>query len=337
MSTLARPPGGGAGVPRLGVFYAGGTIGMEMRGGRLAPASGLAQTLAAQLDAHCGRVAHWRIAALPSPIDSADATPATWHAIARGVIALADEGCAGVLVLHGTDTLAHSAAALAFLLLDLPVPVVLTGSMRPASAIGTDAWRNVRGAVELLLAPGARGVQLYFGGRRLDALRSRKRATDRDDAFEECARPASPHPQARLAAPWHLRQAWLPVRTALLSLHPGFAPELLHALAASGVAGCVLACYGSGTGPTADPSFLAALDAAHAGGMVLVATSQCPEGTVSPGRYEAGARLLRAGVVDGGSMTPEAALAKLHVLLSAGLDADACRVWMTRALSTEFY
>lgn len=320
----------------LGVLYAGGTIGMVMRGESLAPSPCLAPTLAAQFEAHGGGGVHWRVAALPVPIDSANATPATWHAIAQGVIALADEGCAGVLVLHGTDTLAYSGAALAFLLLGLPVPVVLTGSMRPATARDTDAWRNVRGAVQMLREPDARGVHLYFGGRRLDALRSSKQATDHDLAFAERPRSASSRSQACMAAPWQLRQAWALRRTALLTLHPGFAPEVLEALARAGVAGCVLACYGSGTGPTSDPDFIAALDAAHAHDMVLVATSQCPEGASSLGRYEAGARLQRAGVVDGASMTCEAALAKLHVLLAAGLDAEACRSWMTRALSSEF-
>ncbi len=319
--------------PRIGVLYTGGTIGMAMRDGSLAPSGALAASLTRRLRALHGDSLDWQVATLDPVIDSADASPQTWHAIARGAIALADAGCAGVLVLHGTDTLAYSAAALAFLLHGLPVPVVLTGSMKPATDAGTDAWANVQGAVALLRQPGAQGVRLCFGGRALHPLRSRKWTTEDADAFRERTLPPQPAPRA--VPPWSLRQAWAPRRTAALSLHPGFAPELLDALREAGVAGCVLGGYGNGTAPTGDARFLAALARARAAGMVLVVVSQCPEGRVVSGQYEAGRRLREAGVIDGGAMGVEAALAKLHALLAAGLDAEACSAWMARDLCGE--
>ncbi len=71
---------------------------------------------------------------------------------------------AGVLVLHGTDTMAYTAAALSFLLSDLGAPIVLTGASAPASQPGSDAPVNVRAA---LVALGAleSGTFVAFAGR----------------------------------------------------------------------------------------------------------------------------------------------------------------------------
>lgn len=322
--------------PHIGVLYTGGTIGMQPRGGTLAPSVGIVGSLQATLRAMHGEEGpRWRIATLAQPIDSADATTATWHAMASAILALADAGCDGVLVLHGTDTMAYSAAAMAFLLHGLAVPVVFTGSMLPAVETDSDAWPNVRGAVAALRAPGAAGVRLHFAGRTLSAVRCSKRHCDGFDAFAERAGRAANSSLDSVAAPWRPRHAWAPRRVALLTLHPGFAPELLDALRLAGVAGCVLSCYGSGTAPTGDAAFVAALGRAHAAGMVLLAISQCPDGHARLDTYEAGQRLRDAGVIDGGGMTAEAALGKLHALLAAGLPAGECADWLQRNLCGE--
>ena len=319
-------------LPRIGVLYTGGTIGMQPHAGTLAPSADLADRLHATLRALHGEALRWHIATLAPAIDSADATPATWHAMADAILALADAGCDGVLVLHGTDTLACSAAATAFLLHALPIPVVFTGSMLPAIDPDSDAWPNVRGAVAALREPGAAGVRLHFAGRTLSAVRCSKRRSEGFDAFDERA----PGPLTdRVAAPWTLRQRWQPQRVALLTLHPGFAPELLDALPRAGIAGCVLACYGSGTAPTGDAAFMAALARAHRAGVLLLAVSQCADGRVRMDSYDASRRLREAGVIDGGGMTAEAALGKLHALLAAGLRGAACERWLRQDLCGE--
>lgn len=92
----------------------------------------------------------WRFAELQPPLDSANMTQGNWLAMRDAIVAALDAGHDGVLLLHGTDTLAYSAAALSFLLLDLPIPVLLTGSMLPAGAPGSDAWDNLVGALRVL-------------------------------------------------------------------------------------------------------------------------------------------------------------------------------------------
>ena len=81
-----------------------------------------------------------------------------------------------------------------------------------------------------------------------------------------------------------------------------------------------VSCYGSGTGPSDNPEFLAALAQARDNGVVVVAVTQCHEGGVELDIYEAGSRLRGVGVLSGGGMTREAAFGKLQALLGAGLD-----------------
>lgn len=106
----------------------------------------------------------------------------------------------------------------------------------------------------------------------------------------------------------------------MLPLFPGISAEVLDGLFASGIQGLVLECYGSGTGPSDNPEFLARLKRAQDQGIVVVAVTQCHEGGVELDVYEAGSRLRGAGVLSGGGMTREAAFGKLHALLGANLD-----------------
>jgi L-asparaginase/Glu-tRNA(Gln) amidotransferase subunit D/tRNA A-37 threonylcarbamoyl transferase component Bud32 len=78
----------------------------------------------------------------------------------------------GVVVLHGTDTMAYSCAALTFALSKLPCPIVLTGSNLPPletstweqdSVVGTsDVWRNLLGAIHFLETFGHRHPEVWL-------------------------------------------------------------------------------------------------------------------------------------------------------------------------------
>jgi L-asparaginase len=97
----------------------------------------------------------------------------------------------------------------------------------------------------------------------------------------------------------------------------------------------VLECYGSGTGPSDDQALLDALHDARQGGVMIVAISQCPIGSVVFDTYAAGSRLRDTGLVSGGGMTREAALGKLFGLLGAGLDVQAAEHWFALDLCGE--
>jgi L-asparaginase len=124
-------------------------------------------------------------------------------------------------------------------------------------------------------------------------------------------------------------------KVAVLPLFPGISAEVLDGMLDSGIQGLVLECYGSGTGPSDNPEFLASLDRARGKGVVVVAVTQCHEGGVELDVYEAGSRLRGAGVLSGRGMTREAAFGKLHGLLGAGLEIAQVRQLMMLDLCGE--
>ena len=303
------------------VLYTGGTIGMQMSEAGLAPASGFEARLRAEQAAHPERPAPaWRFQELSPPIDSANMRQANWLAMRDAIVRAVDEqGADAVLLLHGTDTLAYSAAALSFLLLGIRVPVLLTGSMLPAGAEGSDAWPNLFGALERLSQGVVPGVHLYFAGQLLHGARASKLKSEAFDAFVDMQRPRHGARAGGLPEALDYRRPRREVSIAVLPLFPGLSAATLRAVLASGVEAVLLECYGSGTGPADDAQVLAALREARERGLVLAAISQCPLGHVDFGVYAAGSALAGVGLVGGGGMTREAALGKLFGLLGAGL------------------
>lgn len=311
------------------VLYTGGTIGMQQSDEGLVPAGDFATRLRTQQALQPAlQLPDWQLHELRPPIDSANMTQAHWLAMVEAIRAgVEQDGCDGVLVLHGTDTLAYSAAALSFLLLGFEVPVLLTGAMLPAGAPGSDAWDNLFGALQALGSGLESGVRMYFHGRLLHGARASKLDTATLDAFGELPRLRSGTHAAELPARLDYRQQRQPVNLAVLPLYPGIRAAHLRGVLESGVQGLVLECYGSGTGPAEDGELLEVLQQAHRRGVVLAAISQCPQGHVDFDIYAAGSRLAACGLVSGGGMTREAALGKLFALLGAGLSQAEVEHW----------
>ncbi|UVM21912.1 asparaginase [Pseudomonas wadenswilerensis] len=301
------------------VLYTGGTIGMQNSANGLAPASDFEQRMREHLAGQADLPA-WQFRELLPLIDSANMTPQYWQRLRAAIIEAVDgQGCDAVLVLHGTDTLAYSAAALSFQLLGLQAAVLFTGSMLPAGVADSDAWENLTGALQALAAGVPPGVQLYFHGELLAPHRTAKvRSFGRHPfvTLKRFAGSATPQP---LPAALDYRQPKQLANVAVLPLVPGFGAPLLQAALASGAQGLILECFGSGTGPSDNPDFLAALAEARARGIVVVAITQCHEGGVELDVYEAGSRLRQVGVLSGAGMTRETLFGKLQLLLGCGL------------------
>jgi L-asparaginase len=303
------------------VLYTGGTIGMQASASGLAPASGFEARMAAQLAELPDLVVpQWRFREMSPLIDSANMTPAYWLRLRDAVVEAVDqEGCDAVLVLHGTDTLAYSAAAMSFQLLGLAAPVVFTGSMLPAGVQDSDAWENVNGALLALGGGLASGVHLYFHGQLMAPTRCAKIRSFGRHPFAALERARGGEPVGSLPEALSYHQPKALAVVAALPLYPGIGAVQLDAVIDSGIQGLVLECFGSGTGPSDDPAFLASLTRASERGICVVAITQCHEGGVELDIYEAGSRLRTAGVLSGGGMTREAALGKLHALIGSGL------------------
>jgi glutamyl-tRNA(Gln) amidotransferase subunit D len=78
---------------------------------------------------------------------SMDIVPSDWRAIAAAISVAAADRPRGIVVLHGTDTMHYTAAALSFMLQGLSLPVVLSGSMNPGGEPGSDAIPNLHDAI----------------------------------------------------------------------------------------------------------------------------------------------------------------------------------------------
>jgi len=280
---------------------------------------------------------------LDPPIDSANATPDDWCAVAR-VLYERRAQHAGFVVLHGTDTMAYTSSALSFLLPDFGKPVVVTGSQIPIARTRSDGRQNVIGALQVAAEGEVHEVTLLFG----EVLIRGNRATKVDafglDAFDS---PRFP-PLAEIGIDIVVNQSIMRSATgepglmagrlgkvAATRLFPGFSASIMANLCRAPLQGLVIEAYGAGNGPSNDPEFLGAIEGATAQGIVVVVVTQCARGSVQPGAYATGSALMRVGAVPGYDMTSEAALTKLAVLLGQGYDASTVARMMQRDIAGE--
>ncbi len=327
---------------RVLVLYTGGTIGMK-NADESNPASPLVPVPDAnelidgiqQLTTLRSTLVYFEVEKLKDdedneiePIDSAGIKAEHWAAMARAIRENYD-AWDGFVVLHGTDTMAYTASALSFMLMNLAKPVVVTGSQLSLSDIRTDGVQNL---VNALYIAGwrATGLQLVpevtvcFADRLLRGNRVRKLSTSSWQGFStpnfppigEIGEHIRIYPD-RVRAPADNETQPFFVRTAMnpnvveFGLFPGLNPVALErVLELDEVEGMVLRTFGAGNAPN-DEKFLKIIAKAIKAGKVIVNVTQCLEGQVEAGLYEASSGLLERGVISALDMTPEAALTKL--------------------------
>jgi L-asparaginase len=258
-------------------------------------------------------------------LDSSDFQPHHWVHIAETLHrAFYSEGPRydGAVIIHGTDTMAFTASALAFLLPGLDRPILLTGSQAPLLSVRTDARRNLVDACHLATMP-IPEVAIAFDSQLLRGCRSKKLDTWGMSAFgsPSCAPLAqlgigveiAPHVlRPRPPEPFDPR---IDPRVFLLRTFPGLDPSVLFAILGQGVRGLVIEAFGAGNVPRLENSLIPAIEAAAEKRVPVVIVSQSPRGSVDLGRYEGGAAAARAGAISAGDMTSEAALTKLMITL----------------------
>ncbi|GAB3848445.1 asparaginase [Dactylosporangium cerinum] len=106
----------------------------------------------------------------PLTLASEDMRPDDWRRIAGAVRAHVAAGLRRVLILHGTDTMSFTAAALSFMLADLDVTVVITGSNVSPDQEHSDARKNIHDAVVALLELPRGAYVVFAGGEDLPSL-----------------------------------------------------------------------------------------------------------------------------------------------------------------------
>lgn len=251
-------------------------------------------------------------------MDSSNMQPEHWQELARCIHEKYDD-FDGFLVLHGTDTLSYSAAALSFMLHSIGKPVVLTGSQLPLRAPASDGHNNVINSLNLLEADPS-GVYIVFGSQVIRGTRARKVSSFDFQAFvsvnEEPVATIGLKVRWRAGAIIRPKRGFklmdrLEQRVALLKIHPGFSPEMLAGCIDSGYLGIMLESYGVGNVPDSFRALPPLIRRATDKGIVVLVVSQCVTGATDLTLYQAGQETLKAGAVSGRDMTPESALVKL--------------------------
>ena len=151
LATLATGRLAAQELPRVHVIATGGTI---------AGQAGAGQLTGAQLVAAVPQLAD--VAQIEveefSRVGSSAMTPDHWLRLSKRIddLFVQDEGLAGIVVTHGTDTLEETAYFL-HLTVRHDRPVVIVGSMRVSTAVSADGPANLLAGVRVAVSPEARG------------------------------------------------------------------------------------------------------------------------------------------------------------------------------------
>ena len=306
--------------PTVLIFSTGGTIGMHDVGKGFEPDPSFPDLLESRGTDIAQQYGHRaRVNQLQPAIDSSNADEETAPKIARAVRArVGTMRARGVVITHGTDTLAYTAARLAFELHDLGVPVVVTGSQRAHGEAGTDAWANLGLAIRTAIHANPNApVSVAFGGKVIPAVRATKSDTESFSAFRaERQLAKSPVGVPRLHEASAIVRA-THARVLSYRFTPAVTAADLLAAASATPDALVLECYGSGNAPMAKRGMADALS--EIGSRIpVVAITQCSNGAVDIDRYAVGRQLSASGVTGGSDLTVEAAIAKLGYLLDQG-------------------
>lgn len=337
-------------LPNVLVLSTGGTIAsrVDYRTGAVNPAL-TAQDLynsIPELKDHVNVDAKVAMSILSENIRTED-----WTNIAKSVAKAIKEGIDGVVIAHGTDTMAYTAAALTFALQNLPVPVALVGSQRSSDRPSSDASLNLIGAANLVGKTDVAEVMVVMHGQSDDSYlyahrgsRVRKLHTSRRDAFQtvngyplfqieddeikEISTPLLRRDPTRILK---LKPKFEEL-VALVKTYPGINSRIIDFYIDNNYKGIVI--EGTGLGHVPDclqPSIRNAIDS----GLIVVMTSQCIHGRVDMDVYRSGVELLEIGVVPCQDMIAETALIKMMWLLANTKTSEQVSILMRTPLAGE--
>lgn len=261
-------------------------------------------------------------------LDSSNMQPEEWKFIAEKIYEYRKD-YDGIVLSHGTDTMAYTASMLTFMLQNIEIPVILTGSQVPINVVLSDAPDNLR----LAFAAAAScqpGIYLAFDRKIMLGCRTVKVRTTNFNAFESVNVP----PVARVTSDGlifnnqnHKKDKQpcilntdIDSRVSLVKLFPGFDPKLLFAMADSGCKGIVIEGYGLGGMNYIRRNTVAAIGKLIRQGIPVIASSQCLYERSDLTKYEVGRLALLEGAISARDMTSESAITKLMWALGQGMD-----------------
>jgi glutamyl-tRNA(Gln) amidotransferase subunit D len=285
-------------------------------------------------------------------IYSENLTQKHYSQLAQKVAEHIAKGADGVVIAHGTDTMAYTAAALSFALQNLPVPVILVGAQRSSDRPSSDAATNLIAAVQAATRGPFAEVGLAMHASLSDTAiavnrgtKVRKCHTSRRDTFKHVnATPIArvknneitmltDDYQRRDAAKKLVLKPEFSDEVALVKFYPGLDPAVIDWYVEKGCKGILL--EGSGLGHVSKYCF-GAIQNAVEHGVVVALASQCIWGRVNMNVYDTGRDLLNLGVIPLEDMFPETALVKLMWVLGQTSDSEEAKKLLKTNIAGEF-
>lgn len=272
-------------------------------------------------------------------LDSANAQPHHWQEIAYAIKHTYEKhgDLDGIVILHGTDTMTYSSAAISLMVQDFGKPIVFTGSQIPSSEPWSDGPRNIRDAIRVAAWADLGETCIVFNGEIHRGTRARKIRERAQDAFDS----VDPTPLGLLGRDIVLYESRirrhnrvpkfktkLDKRVCLLKVFPGMLPEIINRSVDLGYRGIVIEGFGSGNIPVKENSLVGAIRDTLSRDCIVVMTTQCAFGQADLSLYEVGKAALEVGALSAYDMTSETAVVKLMWCLGQTNDLEKVRKMM---------
>lgn len=224
-------------------------------------------------------------------------------------------GFQGIVITHGTDTMAYTSAVLAKMLENPPVPIIMTGSQIPFFEENSDGRDNLSNAFFAACNERFRGVHILFGNKVIAGGKAYKAYTQNKNAF------ISPDGYTGIISEGIITPAAVEntggsyrfhpdinEKVILIKLTPCTRPDVIEFAVRSGYRGIVIEGYGCGGIPE---RLLSEIKKAADKGIKIMLISQCFYDGVFMDIYEVGEKAAECGIISGGKMTAEAAVAQM--------------------------
>ncbi len=336
--------------PNIKLFGTGGTIAsrLDYRTGAVIPAFSPGELYGAvpELADICNLTTERLFA-----VFSENMGPDQYKKLAISIGKEIEKGIDGIVIGHGTDTMHHTAAALAFMIQDSPVPIVLVGSQRSSDRPSSDAALNLihstKTAAEsdiaevmvCMFGPTSDKYGLLHLGTRVRKMHSSYRSTFRTIGDVPLAM-VDKEKITPIREDYHKRRKdrnvkilpYFEEKVTLLYYYPNMMPDIIDSLVDNGYRGIVIA--GTGLGHVNKPVYPAVRRATEKG-VAIYMTVQTLWGYVHMFVYDTGRDLMAAGIIPTENMLPEVAYIKLGWALGQTDDLEEVKKIMLTPIAGE--
>lgn len=279
-------------------------------------------------------------------LNSANMQPEHWFSLANMIYYKISSGdYDGIVVTHGTATMQQTATAMSFLVQNIPIPIVFTGSSIIPTEIGSDAQRNFYDALRVAASDIAEAV-IVFNGKILRGTKTKHIRTADFDPFDSMD--IQPLGSIQYSVVFEKERVKrndnkpvlfknLETNVALIKIHPGMTTKNIDAIIDIGVKGIVLQGHDYGTMPTRKNSLIPSIQKANEKSIPVILSTKCAMGQDWKNFYfkDVGAEFDEVDVIFGFNMHPDVALIKLMWALTQTKDVSKIKKLIHKSIAGE--